>query len=787
MIGCLIGLLMITSVPETESFFAGKQKEPGLFDLYFDDEGRVFIGIDRFDEPFLYMTSLATGVGSNDLSLDRGQILPARLVHFQRVGNRVFLIESNTNYRADSDNPAEVEAVRESFASSTLWGEKIHAEEDGTVFVDLGSLCLKDARNLTTVLKDLDEGTYKLDPTRSFYYRPRTRSFPDNTEVEVSLTFMGNPKGEFVPTVVPSPNAISVRQHHSFIRLPPPGYQPRAFHPRCGSFAERHHDYAVPLEADPVIRLIPRFRLEKKYPDRERSEPVKPIVFYIDSGAPAQIREALQAGASWWNQAFEAAGFIDAFRVETLPDGVDPMDVRYNVVQWVHRATRGWSYGTWIMDPRTREIIKGHVTLGSLRVRQDRLIFEGFQPFQCAVADHPLPKPAKTVELSLARIRQLAAHEVGHALGFMHNFAASADGRASVMDYPAPLIRLNGDQWDFSQAYREGIGEWDKLAVRYAYGVYEDEAAGLAQVLKQGQARLFVTDNNAHGQNAAHAYGNLWDNGSDPIEELERITAVRKALLADLDYDHVAPGQPAARLQEVLVPVYLYHRFQIDATGKSLGGYTFPHVSGEAGRPVPVTRERQQRALLLLLDTLNPDFLLLPAHLRDAIPPRPPGYEATRELFDSRAGSIFDPLGLAESAVGLTLDVLLAAPRLNRIISQDLGQTSRLPDYLDQLLNRTLRRATPSRQQASLCHVIDRVVLERLVAAMANPELRGEARALIHSGLKQTAELLENKDETSWNRWMAHQIRLALKRDANHVPVRPLVVPPGSPIGQPGH
>src|ERR1700704_4418861 len=452
--------------PTIEEKTAGAQKLAGYFNLYWDaKQGKLWLEIDKWGSEFLYQTGLSAGVGSNDIGLDRGQLGARGIVRFERSGPKVLLIQENLEYRAVSNDADEGRAVHDSFAESALWGFKVEAEEKDHALVDATDFFLRDAHGIPAALHRTKQGSYHLDATRCAIYLPQTKNFPLNTEVEATITFAGEEPGRWVRDVTPSPESITVREHHSFVLLPPPGYKPRAYDPRASFYGISYMDYATPISEPLVKRFIARHRLEKKDP-KAVSEPVQPIVYYLDRGAPEPIRSALLECARWWNQAFEAAGYKNAFRVELMPEGADSMDLRYNVIQWVHRATRGWSYGAGVIDPRTGEIIKGHVTLGSLRVRQDYLIAEALlAPYEKGKPDSP-----KMQETALARLRQLAAHEVGHTLGLMHNYSASTVNRSSVMDYPPPYVKLAADGApDVSSAYTTGIGEWDKVSIAFGY------------------------------------------------------------------------------------------------------------------------------------------------------------------------------------------------------------------------------------------------------------------------------------------------------------------------------
>ncbi|HET8967171.1 MAG TPA: DUF5117 domain-containing protein, partial [Candidatus Acidoferrum sp.] len=495
----------------------GAQKLAGYFNLYWDAKiGKLWMEIDKWDTEFLYQSGLPAGVGSNDIGLDRGQLGATRVVQFARSGSKVLLVQENLNFRAISNDADEKRAVRDSFAESVLWGFAAAAEENGRVLVDATDFFLRDAHNVTNALRRTKQGTYKLDPSRSALYLPNTKNFPLNTEVEATLTFTGDEPGRWVRDVTPDPAAITVREHHSFVQLPRPGYKPRIYDPRSSFFGISYMDYATPVSEPIVKRFAARHRLAKKDPTAVVSEAVEPIVYYLDRGAPEPIRSALLEGARWWNQAFEAAGYKNAFRVELLPEGADMMDLRYNVIQWVHRATRGWSYGMGVIDPRTGEIIKGHVTLGSLRVRQDYLIAEGL----LAPYEKGKPVSTKMQEMALARLRQLSAHEVGHTLGLEHNYSSSTVNRSSVMDYPPPLAKLaaNGSI-DLSDAYATGIGEWDKVSIAWGYQDFPagtDEPAALNKALMDGYGKglRFLTDQDARPPGSSSSVAHLWDSGS---------------------------------------------------------------------------------------------------------------------------------------------------------------------------------------------------------------------------------------------------------------------------------
>ncbi len=776
----------------------------GFVDMYWDEsKGRLLLKVEEFDEPFLYQSSLARGIGSNDLGLDRGQLGSTRVVEFQRSGPKILLMQNNLDYRASSDNPDEKRAVEESFARSVVWGFESLGTVGGATIIDATEFLIRDAHGISAWLKEAEEGEYTPDASRSAVYLPRTKAFADNSEVEAIVTFTGQPTGEILQTVVPDPTTITVHMHHSFIRLPDDNYEPLPYDPRAGLFGFDYEgngffDYATPIGDLLEVTYARRHRLEKKDPSAEVSEAVEPIVYYLDRGAPEPVRSALIAGALWWNEAFKTAGYKDAFRVQLLPEDADPLDVRYNIIQWVHRSTRGWSYGASVFDPRTGEIMKGHVTLGSLRVRQDYLIAEGLlAPY----ADETVPDTM--LEMSLARIRQLSAHEVGHTLGLTHNFAASTQDRASVMDYPFPLIKIDDSgALDLSDAYDTGIGEWDKRVVLYGYQDFPDDADALeerqkilAETIADGWK--FVADSDARDVGTAQPDGNLWDNGTDAIEELQHLLKVRDFALRRFSERNIRVGRPMTTIEEVLVPLYLLHRFQIQAVGKLVGGQYFRYALRGDGQEVSATvdADKQRTAIIILLHTLSPTVLRLPDELVDAIPPRPPGFAKTLETFPTDTGVVFDPFGAAESAVALTLDVLLEPTRAARMIAGNAGQAS-MPGFGE--LTESLVRATwHSSQRPGIDGEIQRttnsLVLERLMLLSTNQEVDEQVRAIAFDRINEIDKWLSTRltFETR-RRWRAHyrfarhQIHRMLEDPASLEALVPITPPPGSPIGDYG-
>lgn len=800
----LPAIAIAQDLPTIASKTEGMQKMEGYFPLYWDATGgNVWLEVPRFNEEFLYVVSLPAGLGSNDIGLDRGQLGPRRLVYFERVGPKILMIAPNLRFRADSDNPLEAKAVRDAFAESVVWSFKAEAETDGRVLVNATSFIVRDAHGVVGRLRGSGQGTFRLDANRSAPYLTMTKAFPENTEMEARLTFLSDRPGGFVRSVAADPSAVTVRVRHSFLQLPDlEGYTPRETDPRSGFFGLTYVDYATPIGERKEKQFINRHRLQKRDPSAVRSEAVEPIVYYLDPGTPEPVRSALLDGARWWNEAFEAAGYIDAFRVEVLPDTADMMDARYNVIQWVHRSTRGWSYGSSVSDPRTGEIIKGHVSLGSLRVRQDYLLAEGLlAPY----TDGNVPADDPMLQMALARIRQLSAHEIGHTIGIAHNFAASTNNRASVMDYPAPLATLdvNGNI-TLEGAYDVGIGEWDKIAVRYGYSHFPpgtDEKEALNAILAEGHAQglYYITDSDARAPGGAHPLAHLWDNGENAVVSFQNEMDVREKALSTFGLKTIRNDRPLATLEEVLVPLYLRHRYQVEAVVKLIGGVSYDYTLRGDGRalPEPVPSTVQNEALDALLMALTPEQLALPEQVRTQIPPRPPGYGSTRELFDGYTGPTFDPYTPAETVAQLVFGLLFHPQRAARLQYQ-ADMNDDLPSLevtLDRVWNQVWKPSrTDDAYHAELQRIVQHVWTDQMLSVLSRSKLAPGVRARVTEHLRRTLAWLEenppNRRDTeaiAHRNWIYDEVDRYLFR-----PYRPeeqratATTPPGSPIGTDG-
>lgn len=786
--------ISIANASQIEDFTHEMQQHEGYYHFFYDQsEDKVYLQVPRQPAPFIFQSSLPRGIGSNDLGLDRGQLGKTRLAQFSVHGNKVLLNEKNTQYQALTDNKSERDSVQEAFAESVLFGFEVVAGNQDYVLINYTPFLYTDIHNIRQQLQRLDEGDFQPDTSRSALWPERMRSFPRNTELEARVTFGGTHPGRYVRSVTPEPSAITVHLHHSLIQLPDDDYQTRAFHPNSGYYSRGFQDYAAPLQESMDHRFIARHRLQKKDPQATLSEAVEPIIFYLDPGVPEPVRTALLDGARWWNDAFTAIGFKDAFIVRDLPADADPMDVRYNIIQWIHRATRGWSYGYSVADPRTGEILKGHVSLGSLRVRQDMKIAEGL------LAPYADEKDTESLladiqEMALNRIRQLSAHEIGHTLGIAHNFAANPQDRASVMDYPHPLVTINDDgDLSLSQAYNKGMGDWDKFTVAYGYSEFEsqeEEQKQLALLLEQAAAQnyAFISDRDARPAGSAHPQAHLWDNGKDAAVELSRLFEVRQKVLNQFGQDNLAEGRPLDELEQVLVPMYLLHRYQTEAAVKQVAGmhYRYYLQGDDTSDYRPVSGEQQSYAVNTLLQTLQADFLHLPTSIEQLLVPKAYGSVDSREDFQSRMGLITDPVTIAEASAQHTLSLLLHPQRLNRLRWQHQQDNSILsPAELLQLLSETtmhpLRESTDAVTQRVAYLTLYHLAQLNIQSDIA-PEVRAQAEMQLNKLLSWLNEQENNATEPGYMRYLARRIKHVLAEGSWMDDFQPAAMPPGSPI-----
>ena len=839
-------------LPSIADKTSGATALEGFFDLYWDEaDGVLYWEIDPAGGEFLYQVSMGSGLGSNPVGIDRGQLRGTHVLEAKRIGPRLLLMEPNYRFQARSDNPTEVQAVRDAFAPSVYWGFDVVAESDGRALVDATPFFIRDARGAAQQMAQRGQGAFQLDKSRSAIHTPATRSFPENTEVEALLTFTSANPGGLVRGVAVNPRAVTLRQHHSFIRLPDDGFKPRVADPRIGVNGPTIYDYATPIDKDMRIRLAARHRLQKRNPGAAPSGPVEPIVYYVDPGTPEPVRSALVEGARWWEDAFEAAGFINAYRVEVLPDGVDPQDIRYNMIHWTHRRTRGYSYGNTVTDPRTGEIIRGVVNLGSLRLRQDYMLAQGMTaPFPdggaspaepawdaagpAAHGDHgahgsacmaaaPLFEylaeaagNADAVEMALARVRQLSAHEIGHTLGFPHNYLASAYGRESVMDYPAPLVEIVDGELDLSNAYLQRIGEYDKLSVEWLYREFPegaDEAAELDAIVMRGigDGLEFMAHSNNNFVGAAHPYASVWDNGANLVDHLKHELRVREIGMRRFGEDMIREGRPLSDLEYVLLPLYMHHRFQLRAAAQSIAGANYRYaVKGDGQAPVEIVAGDEQRdALETILSTLTVDFLALPKDLLATMPP-PAFRHQEGEAFPGRTGLLFDPIAAAAAAADFSVGEILHPQRMARLVAYgSLDQDyPNLAEVADRLLEVTWGAGKPDDEyELQVLHAIQRAVVDRMMQRAGSEASAPEVRAVLSDRLDRLAARIEgiaegtisgdgrpagrlagrvagDRLERSPHERLVHaDIRRWQMRIENTVPAQALPLPAGDPIG----
>ncbi|HEX6164642.1 MAG TPA: zinc-dependent metalloprotease [Vicinamibacterales bacterium] len=821
--------------PSIEDRTSGMKKLDGYFPLYWDERsGSLLLEIPRFDTDFLYSNGLSAGLGSNDIGLDRGTGRGSRIVQFQRVGPQIFLVQPNQSFRSSSANPLERKSVEESFAKSIIWGFQVAAESGGRVLVDATPFLLRDVANAGPSLR----GNYSVDRSRSAFYLPNTKNFPKNTEVDMTITFVlgqqggggggggGGPAqgpqqiGSSIPagggggggggfggglfsgtvgSVTPAPEAVTLRQHASFVELPDAStFKPRHDDPRAGYGGATFVDFSQPI-AEPIqFRYIRRHRLEKKDPNAAISEPIKPIQYWVDAGAPPDVQKALIEGAMWWNQAFEAAGFRNAFKVDVMPADADPMDIRYNMINWVHRSTRGWSTGGSVSDPRTGEIIKATVTLGSLRDRQDYMIFEGLlSPYVTGNE-----RPQILYDTALARIKQLSAHEVGHTLGLGHNYYDSNKGWVSVMDYPHPLEVLNEDGTiDLSKAYESKIGDWDKVAINYGYRQFPagvDEKAELTKILTEAwkQDLRYYTNQDTD----IHPRVEQWSNGVDQQSELTRLMRVRRAALNRIGLNTIRSGVPTVMIEEPLVPIYMYHRYAVESTASMIAGQDFTYAMRDDGHGAPVewvNGEMQRKAIDALAATLKPSELTIPKRILDLLPPRPPGYGMHRELFPRTTGEGFDPINPAAIAADVTIGFVLQADRAARMVAQNSIDQALpgLGEVIDRLIRATFDQPTSGTYEAEVRRATERVLVDRitwLAAAAPNAQVRAIAALKLdrirgRSTTTGAAGTSMGEAERAHRNLLTADIKRFLERpmtdamSARIMPASP--APPGAPIG----
>ncbi|HEX5970897.1 MAG TPA: zinc-dependent metalloprotease [Gemmatimonadaceae bacterium] len=777
---------------------AGFEKLDGFIPLYLDaKQGKLYAELPRDDTRALFWTMLATGLGSNPVGLDRGASGDEQVVHFTREGDRVLLVFENNAFRTSLDDPAHQRSIAESFPASTVAALPLVATEGGRLLVDLTDLAFRDWNDVAGTLARSNQGSYSVARDRSYVDRAHTSAHPGNTEIDVALTFAASGRpGSIVNRITPDGRAFTLRQHLTLLPLPV-GYQPRAMDPRVGYFGVTFKDYGQPIQRALEQRWVSRHRLERVNPSDPNSPFREPIVYYVDRGIPEPIRTALLDGVRWWTEAFDRAGLKGAFRAELLPEGADPMDARYNVVQWENRNERGWSVGGSLGDPRTGEIIKGMARLDSHRARTDYNIYAALMGADASAAD---------TAFVLARVRQVGAHEVGHTLGLAHNYIASINERASVMDYPAPRARVTADgKIDLSQAYGVGPGDYDVWAIRWGYGIFPagTERDSLAAIVNEGLKKgyLYLSDADARPEYASDPRTSLWDDAATPMEFLQRQVAVRRVALDRFGLRNIAVGEPIATLEERLAPLYFFHRFAVNGVTKTIGGMEYANaVRGDNQTETkPVSGARQRAALSALLAELQPSELAIPDTVLSLLGPRPSGYSGAvnnsnspvDELFRGRTDPAFDELSAARTLAQMIVDGILQRERSARVVAFATRGPNMptLGEVIDSLVARTWNQRDATPKAAALRRVAQRAVADRLLGLAADtaaaPEVRAVAEYEIGRLRPDAARRAQAGDTMSRAHWaaIAGDFQRWIERRELPAPTPALVAPPGDPFG----
>ncbi len=721
---------------------AGMARQDGFIPLYWDAaRGRVLLEVPAFDRDVLYYVSAASGAGSVELPFDRG-ILLTEVIHFQRSGPRVLVVAQNLRYRVVGGSAAQVENVRDSFATSVLASLPVEADEGGRVLVDASPLFLRDAADVEGRLRRANQGTFRLDTGRSGFHAPRIKSFPQNAEIETIVTFAADNPGLLVNNVTPDGRAFTLRIHHSFLRAPE-GYTPRVADPRIGVSTIAFRDYGRPVNEDTEVQWITRWRLEKRDPAAAMSEPRVPIVFYLDPGIPEPTRSAMRDGALWWNKAFEAAGFRNAVQVKDPTPDMDPMDIRYAWILWINRDERGFSSGGTFRDPRTGEILGSKTRMDSHRIRTIGNYWESYTPTTGGddalfVGDTDLLEalaqpaaaglPAAQRDLVLLRQSLLTAHELGHVMGFQHNFSSSLDNFASVMEYPTPRVKVTAGKLDLSDAFQRAIGPYDEMTARYAYADFPagKERDGLEAVIREMRAK------GLHYVPETDPRWTWYDDRATPAEYLRETMAARAIMLASYGPNVLKPGEPIGALRDMrLWMTYLHHRWAIESGLRYVGGMYHEYVvKGDTVPPTTIVPAATQREVLgLLMSALDPAALELPERLLAQLPPHPNG-----NLEDIAGDYAFDHLRAARILSAMVLADLLEPARTARLVAFADRQSDALtlPEVLQAVLRATWTGARPATpMQRSLRRVTERAALDAMMILGGHADATPDVRAVV--------------------------------------------------------
>jgi len=738
--------LSATAVAAQEASFIGVRVDA--------DRNKVLleIPVGRLDTDFMHQSVLATGGGAPNLGLDRGQTGGSAIVRLERRGKRVLMLRDNLAVRAVNASEAGRTAASEAFPTSVVASFPIEAEANGSITADATALFLSDTYGIAESIRRAQGGNGRVDANRSWIDATRTKAFPRNTEIHAVLTFAVDNPGAVLRRVAPDAAAPTFEVHHSLVALPSSeGFRPRRGDARSGLFGTQFMDLSQGFDGTYRDGYANRWRLVPKDPAAYQrgvlTEPVAPIVYYLDPGIPEPYRKAFLEGGNWWNKVFEGAGWKNAFQVKELPAGVDPMDARYNLIYWVHRSGPGPSVGPSFSDPRTGEIVRTVVRMDAWRSLVDYNIYAGLLPAAGAAGLN-----VSAEDFAMARRRQHVAHEIGHTIGFSHNYISHAQDRASVMDYPFPLISVDArGQLDLRNAYRPHAGGWDSLAVRYGYTWYPDakaEEAGLAKIVSEGLARglRFVADQHA-GADGSIPEVTRWVEGKTMFDAVERTSAVRKLAIERFDERAIKPGEPMYLLNMRFAHVYLHHRYSLEGLTKYVGGMDFRYaMRGDGQVPTSIVPAAQQRrALAMALDALEPANLAVPERVQAMIPPVPPGGDGALEWIGTAAGTAFDEISLAGGLATEVLENLMHRERLARVVlfrARD-AQNPTLDEVLQTIVDRTWGVAASDDMHAqSLRRTVQRVVLNTLLDRAGDKDALPDVRQVAALHLEQLDQRL---------------------------------------------